>query len=255
MTGRLCQQQRKAVLHLVYLFFQIEHGSLHLIVRGLHLRHGGFVRHARIHQGTGGSNGFPPRLFGLPGDGKLLVQHQQGIVSIGYPGNELGTHGLEIVLTLRIERLRLFLGIAHAAENIQLPTGSNGQRIGLCGLAAVKAAHRALRRKGKGGQEGKLCGQQGGFSLFHAELCRLVVGIVLQPLSDECLQMWVGEKLVPVHAAQAKVQAVFGGSRRTGEALRKSCHFFPIEAVGDLGSGFVFGVHAATAEQQTGGGQ
>ena len=30
---------------------------------------------------------------------------------------------------------------------------------------------------------------------------------------------------------------------------------FPVEAVGDLGSGFVFGVHAATAEQQTGGGQ
>ena len=74
-------------------------------------------------------------------------------------------------------------------------------------------------------------------------------------MPDECLQMRVGEKLVPVHAAQAKVQAVFGSHRRTVGALRKSGYFFPVEAVGDLGSGFVFGVHAATAEQQTGGGQ
>ena len=39
--------------------------------------------------------------------------------------------------------------------------------------------YRALRCKSKGGQESKLCGQQGGFGFLHAELCRLVVGIVL----------------------------------------------------------------------------
>ena len=178
-AGCLCQQQSKAVLHLVYLLFQIEYGSLHLIVGSLHLRNCRLISHARIHQRTGRSNGFLPSLFRLPGDGKLFVQHQQGIVGIGYPGNELGAHRLAIVPALRIERLRLFLGIAHTAENIQFPTGSDGQRIGLRSLVAVKAAHRALRCKSKGGQESKLCGQQGGFGFLHAELCRLVVGIVL----------------------------------------------------------------------------
>ena len=32
----------------------------------------------------------PFQVSSVPGDGKLLVQHQQGIVGIGYPGNELG---------------------------------------------------------------------------------------------------------------------------------------------------------------------
>ena len=109
----------------------------------------------------------------------MLVQHQQRIVSIGYSCNQLGTHSLAVVLALGIQCLGLLLGIAHTAENIQFPTGSDGQRIGLRSLVAVKAAHRALRCKSKGGQESKLCGQQGGFGFLHAELCRLVVGIVL----------------------------------------------------------------------------
>ena len=127
MTGCFGKQKGKTVLGLADLLLQVEHRALYLIVSSFHLRYGRFIRHSGVHQGAGGCHGFFPCLFRLPGDGELLVQHQQRIVSIGYSCNQLGTHSLAVVLALGIQCLGLLLGIAHTAENIQFPTGGNGQ--------------------------------------------------------------------------------------------------------------------------------
>ena len=101
--------------------------TLHLIIGRLHLRHSGFVRQSGIHQSAGGGHGFFPCRLRLTGKVELLIQHQQGIVSIGYACYQLGTDSLTIILALSIKCFRLFFGIAHTTEYVQLPTGSNGQ--------------------------------------------------------------------------------------------------------------------------------
>ena len=250
-AGRFGQQQGQAVFHLVDLFLQVEYRGLYLIPGGFHLRHGGLIGQARIHQRPGRRHGFPPRLFGLDGELQLLVEHQQRIIRIGNAGNELGAHGLTIVIALCIKRLGLLLGIAHAAKDVQFPTGRNRQRVGLRGFHAVEAAHRALGCQGKRGQKSQLGREQGGLGFFYAQLGRQVVGVVFQALLDECLQVRVGKELFPVQRAQYG----FGGIRRGLPFGRQCGSLFAVKVLGHFGSRLVFGVHAATAQQDSGGRQ
>ena len=238
MTGCFSQQKSKTVLCLVDLLPQVEHGALYLIVRRLHLRYGRFIRHSGIHQGTSRRHGFFPRFFRLPGNGKLFVEHQQRIIGIGYPGYQLGTDSLTIILTLSIKSLRLFLGIAHTAEDVQLPTGSDGQRISLRCLLRIEAAHGSLRSKSKGRQESKFGRHQCCLCFLYTKLGRLIISIGLQSHFNEGLQIRIGEEFPPIHITQTG--GVFG-------------HYFPaIKLVGDGSNGLVFSIDATTAQQQAG---
>ena len=102
----------------------------------------------------------------------------------------------------------------------------------------IEAAHSALRSKSKGRQESKLGRHQRGLCLFYAKLGRLIVGVILQSLLDEGLQMRIGKELPPIHITQTG--SVFG-------------NYFPtIKLVGDRSNGLVFGIDATTAQQQAG---
>ena len=109
------------------------------------------------------------------------------------------------------------------------------------GFPAVEAAGRSLRREGEGGQIGESGGEQGGFGLFHTEVGRTQVGVAHEGSVDQRAEARIGEDLLPGEAAE-----VGGGVGR----IRA---FLAVKAVGNLGSGFVFGVNAATAECQRGG--
>ena len=184
-AGAFRQQKRQAVFRLVDLFFQVEYRGGDAIIGSLHLRHGGFVCQTRIHQGARGVDGFLPRLLRTLRDRKLLVQHQQGVVDIGDTGNKLRPDRLPVVMALFEQRLRLLLGVAHAAENIQFPACRDGHGIGLRRLAPVEAAHRPLRGEGERRQERQAGGHQRGFGFLDAPLCGAEVGVALQALLDQ----------------------------------------------------------------------
>ena len=169
----------------------------------------------------------------------MFVQHQQGVIGIGDTCYQLRTDCLTVILALSIKRFRLFLGVAHTPENVQLPTGSNGQRISLRSLLRIETAHCSLRSKRKSGQKSKFGGHQYGLCFFHTELGRLIVGIGLQSHFNEGLQIRVGEEFPPVHITQTG--SVFG-------------HHFPaVQIVGNDSGGFIFGIDATTAQRQTDG--
>ena len=172
----------------------------------------------------------------------MFVQHQQRVVGVGDAGDELRAHGLPVVPALGIEGLRLLLGVAHPAEDVQLPTGGDGHGVGPRGLAPVEAAHAALGRQGEGGQERELGREQGGFGFLHAELGGAVIGVVGQPLFYQSLQDGVGEDFPPIGIPEVR------GVSRLGERLA-------VEVFGHGLDGLVSVVDAATAQGGGGGGQ
>ena len=126
-AGDVGKEQRKGVLHLVELFAQVEQGSTYIVVCGLSLREGGFGHHSGSFHGAGGGDALFPGGFGGGGDLDLGVEHQQRIVVVGDGGNQLRLYRLFIVTALRHDSLCTPLGVRQPAEDVDLPTGADGQ--------------------------------------------------------------------------------------------------------------------------------
>ncbi len=68
-------------------------------------------------------------LDGAFGDLQLAVEHQQGVVHIGYAGNDLRLNGLFVELRLLQANLCLSLRVQQLTEEVDLPACCDRQRI------------------------------------------------------------------------------------------------------------------------------
>ena len=90
-------------------------------------REGGFGHHSGSFHGAGGGDALFPGGFGGGGDLDLGVEHQQRIVVVGDGGNQLRLYRLFIITALRHDSLCTPLGVRQPAEDVDLPTGADGQ--------------------------------------------------------------------------------------------------------------------------------
>ena len=212
MARSLGQQQRQAVLSLIYLRLKVEHGRLHAVISRLHLRHGRLVIQARIHQSLGRIHGLAPCLGRLPRDFELGVQHQQRIIGIRNSCYQLRPHRLPVVLALGVQGLGLLLRIAHPAEDVNLPAGRHRSLPGPAGLRlALPSADASLRRERERGQERQPRGLERSLSLLHAILRGHIIRIVRKTAFDQRLQAAVGEDLLPFEIAEIRGVLHFHG--------------------------------------------
>ena len=163
----LGQQQRKAVFHLTDLFFQVDNGILHFVISSFHLRDCRFISQTGIHQSLRRCHCLFPAGSGLPRNGQLFIQHQQGIIVIGDVGYQTGVDRLLIVLALGISGFRLPFGIAEFTEDVQLPTGRNRQSIGT-GHLTLHCSQASLRSQCERREESQFGRKQSSLCLFDA---------------------------------------------------------------------------------------
>ena len=136
-------------------------------------------------------------LDGAFGDLQLAVQHQQGVVHVGYAGDDLRLDGLFVELRLLQANLCLSLRVQQLTEEVDLPACGDGQGVDLCSLSLVPAADGSLRRQGKRRSIGKTGRHQCGLCLFHVQGGTAQVTVVGECLLDKCLQLWVCEHFSP----------------------------------------------------------
>ena len=131
------------------------------------------------------------------GDLQLAVQHQQGVVHVGYAGDDLRLNGLFVELRLLQANLCLSLRVQQLTEEVDLPACGDGQGVDLCSLSLVPAADGSLRRQGKHRSIGKAGRHQCGLCLFHVQGGTAQVTVVGECLLDKCLQLRVCEHFSP----------------------------------------------------------
>ena len=71
-------------------------------------------------------------LDGAFGDLQLAVQHQQGVVHVGYAGDDLRLNGLFVELRLLQANLCLSLRVQQLTEEVDLPACGDGQGSRFC---------------------------------------------------------------------------------------------------------------------------
>ena len=80
------------------------------------------VRHSSFFHGFYGFEVAFQNIAGGFADLQLAVEHQQGVVHIGYVGDYLRLYGLLVELCLLQGNLCLALGVQQLAEQVDLPT-------------------------------------------------------------------------------------------------------------------------------------
>ena len=153
-----------------------------------------------------------PRLFGhlahLGDDAQLLVQHQQRVVAVGNAPDDLCADGHLVVLEAQQLHLRGTLLREDVAKEVQRPRCSQRELVRLgcrrrVGIYRVDASHLGLgATKGDGRQESQLGSLQHGLIHLYRQDSILQVGILLQSLLNECLQLRVSEYGTPRQVAE-----------------------------------------------------
>ena len=131
-----------------------------------------------------------------PGYGKLLVEHQQGIVTFSNGGHKPGMHRLLVCTALFECGCRPTLGVGHLAEDVYLPRSSGTEVVGFLRLAVV-VAHTNLRSEIDRRQIRQAGVHQHGLGLLHLQAGNAEIGVTLQSCGYECLQLRVGKQFAP----------------------------------------------------------
>ena len=133
---------------------------------------------------------------------ELTVEHEEGVVHIGHTCHQIGLHHHLVVFYPQELHLCGALLREEVAEEVNGPTGSHGQLVGLRGGIAVPRRDGTRRREGELRQECQPCHLELVFCHLHVEGGVQQVGVVVEGLLDEDLQLGVGEHAAPRQIAE-----------------------------------------------------
>ena len=136
----------------------------------------------------------------------LTVKHQQRVIEVGNAGYDVTLHHRLIVLTGDELHLCRPLSIQQVAKKIDVPRGAERHLVGLRRHRGVclQRSNGSLRCERHGGQEGQPGHLQALVHHLHVQGSIQKVGILLQPLLNELLQLWVSEQLSPRQIAKRR---------------------------------------------------
>ena len=189
--------------------------TLHLIVGSLSTLHGSrAIAHAVLVHELHLVPGVLGQLLHIVEDLHLTVERQQRVIEVGNAGNDVALHHRLIVLGGDELHLCRTLHAEQVAEKIDIPAGGDGQCIGLGGSSSVERRQCSLRIDTYRRQEGELRYLQRFGHHVHVESGIQQVGVVVESLLDERLQLRVGKDRTPMHIAKRR-------SIRHGERIRQ----------------------------------
>ena len=136
-VSRLFQQGRNGVFHFADAFADGNHRGVECRTAGTCLMYSHIVGLSCLCKCLQCGYGLIPVSQCFAGNGKLLVQHQQCVVTFGYGCRDLCLYRL-FISTAFFERGSGFsFGVGHASKYVRFPSGTHANVVGLLRLTVV----------------------------------------------------------------------------------------------------------------------